>query len=631
VPFTAVGIGDMSGDVFGNGMLLSNQIRLIAAFNHRHVFIDPDPDPSRSFAERKRLFALPHSGWDDYDSRFLSKGGGVYERKAKSIELSPEARTALGIDETELTPPELIRRILKARVDLLWNGGIGTYVKSSTESHRDAADPSNDAVRIDGNEVGAKVVAEGGNLGFSQRGRIEFALAGGRINTDFIDNSGGVDCSDREVNIKILLADAIRRGDLGQNRRNALLASMTDEVAELVLASNYAQTQALSMMVTKAQERLGEHARLIRLLESRGLLNRALEFLPGEEEIEERRRQGLGFTRPELAVILSYSKIELYESLVTTDIPDEEYCQTEVFAYFPARLRKRFKKSIQSHRLRREIAAMLISSSMINRMGPFFALRAEHDTGGTAADVARAYAVVRGVFDTRELWQQIEGLDGELQAAVQYECFFECSRMIRRAVYWFLHRRHQNRNIVASISRRHEEVAAVLAALPASLCGWSRRSYEQDTENFEALGVPHRLAERIASLRLLTQVLDIAELAQEFSIDPRMVARLHFELGRGLRLDWIREQIEDLHVEGQWRAMARATLRETLGREQRILLNGILKGAPKGGYDAALAEWLAAKTVAVARLKRTLDEMQTAAQMDFATLSIALREVSRLH
>jgi glutamate dehydrogenase len=629
-PFTVVGIGDMSGDVFGNGMLLSKKIRLVAAFNHKHIFIDPDPDPTQSFAERKRLFSMPRSGWDDYNDKLISKGGGIYDRQSKSIRLSKEARTALAIDSAELTPPELIRCILKAPVDLLWNGGIGTYVKASTESDSDAADPASDAVRVDGSELRAKVVAEGGNLGLTQLGRIEYALAGGKINTDFIDNSAGVDSSDREVNIKILLTDAIKRKSLARGRRNGLLAAMTDEVADLVLASNYAQTQALSMMVAKAHERIGEHARLIRILESKGQLNRSLEFLPGEDEIDDRIRTGIGFTRPELAVILSYAKIELYESLVATDIPDEKECQEEVFAYFPQRLAKRFKKSILSHRLLSQIATMLISSSMINRMGPSFALRAQNDTGCNAAEVARAYAIVRKLFNTRQLWRDIESLDGELQAQVQYECFYECSRMIRRAVYWFLHRRHKNRNIETSVGRKHAEVAAVLAELPSVLCGWSRRSFESDTGNLETLGVPNALAERIAALRLLTQVLDIAAISHESGIAPLTVAQLHFELGRGLRLDWIREQIEELEVEGHWSAMARATLRETLGREQRALLQGILKGAAKGSYRAALAEWLAESNTAIIRLKRTLDEMQASGQMDFATLSIALKEIGRL-
>ena len=629
-PFTVVGIGDMSGDVFGNGMLLSERIRLIAAFNHRHIFIDPDPDPAASFAERQRLFALPRSGWNDYDTSRLSAGGGVYDREAKSIRLSPEARAALAIEQEELRPPELIRAILLAPADLLWNGGIGTYVKASTESHADAADPGNDAVRVDGKALGVRVVAEGGNLGLTQRGRVEFALAGGRINTDFIDNSGGVDSSDREVNIKILLNDAIRRKTLDPRRRNRLLASMTDEVARLVLASNYAQTQALSMMAAKAAERIGEHARLIRMLEARGLLNRTLEFLPNEEEIVERRRAGVGFTRPELAVILSYAKIELYDSLITTDIPDEDYCRTEIAAYFPTRLVRRFEASIRSHRLRREIAAMLISSSMINRMGPFFVLRAEQDTGADVADVARAYAIVRGLFDTRRLWREIEALDGQVQAEVQYESFFECSRMMRRAVYWILHRRSGHRSIEKSIAKKRGPVKAVLAELPAVLCGWSKKSFESDARNFESLGVPRRLGERIASLRLMPQILDIADLANKHGVDPVEAAALHFELGRGLRLDFIRGQIEDLAVEGHWRAMARGTLRETLNREQRALLDLILRRAKGGEHRAALAEWLAAANAEITRLKQTLDEMQASGPMDFAMVSIALQEIGRL-
>jgi glutamate dehydrogenase len=629
-PIRVVGIGDMSGDVFGNGMLLSGNLRLIAAFNHRHIFIDPDPDPATSFAERQRLFALPRSGWTDYDSKLISAGGGVYDRQAKSIRLSPQARATLGIEATELTPPELIRAVLRAPVDLLWNGGIGTYVKASTETSSDAADPTNDPVRVDGKALRARVVAEGGNLGLTQRGRVEYALAGGRINTDFIDNSGGVDSSDREVNIKILLADAIHRKALAPARRNALLKSMTDEIASLVLASNYAQTQALSMMTAQARERLGEHARLIRILEARGLLKRGLEYLPGEEEIDERRRQGLGFTRPELAVILSYAKIELCDSLIATSIPDEPHWQSEISAYFPERLRKRFEVSIRKHRLRREIAAMLISSSMINRMGPFFALRARDETGADVADIARAYSIVRSLFETRRLWREIEALDGQVQAAVQYDCFSQCSRMVRRAVYWFLHRRHRNRNIDVTVAELHNGVTAIVAALPSPLCGYSKRSFDHDLASFEALGLPRHLGERVASLRLMTQVLDITELAAGCDGEPVEIARLYFELGRGLRLDWIREQIEELRVEGHWRAMARGTLRETLANEQCELLRGILRRARGTEHRTALGDWLTAQNAGITRLKRTLDEMQSAGQMDFATLSIALKEIGRL-
>jgi glutamate dehydrogenase len=612
-------------------MLLCERLRLVAAFDHRHIFIDPEPDAAASFSERQRLFALPRSSWDDYDRACLSPGGAVHSRQSKSIRLTPQAKAALSIDRDELTPPELIQAILTAPVDLLWNGGIGTYVKGGEESHADAADPANDAVRVNGGALRAKIVAEGGNLGFTQHGRIEYALAGGRINTDFIDNSGGVDSSDREVNIKILLVDAIRRGTLVQGKRNALLKSMTAEIAEQVLANNYAQTQALSMMASHAHERIGEHGRLIRILESRGLLKRAIEFLPDEEAIEERKRSGLGFTRPELAVILSYAKIELRESLLATTIPDDPLCQAEVVNYFPAKLRERFRESIDSHRLKREIAAMLISSSVINRMGPVFAIRAREDTGADIAAVARAYAIVRGVFNTRAYWHDIEALDGEVQAQVQYDCFYECSRMFRRAIYWFLHRPESNRKIAASIERLKGGVAEVQAALPTVLCGWSKKTFERDLENFEALGLPPRLGARVSSLRLLPQMLDIADLSAEFKLEPATAARLHFELGRGLWLDWIREQIEGLKVEGHWRALARGSLRESLAREQRTLLGGILRRARGGDYDGALATWLASSHARIQRLKRTLDEMQAAGETDFATLSIALKEIGRLH
>ena len=628
-PFTVVGIGDMAGDVFGNGMLLSEQIRLVAAFNHKHIFIDPNPDTAASFAERTRLFALPRSGWNDYDQKLLSKGGGIYDRHAKSIRLSAEARTALGVDEAELTPPELVRAILLAPVDLLWNGGIGTYVKASTESDAHAADPANDAVRVDGRSLRCRVVAEGGNLGLTQQGRVEYALTGGRVNTDFIDNSAGVDSSDREVNIKILLNEAIRTPALKAGQRDNLLAAMTDEVAELVLASNYAQTQALSMSSIRAHERLGEHARLIRILEGRGILNRAIEFLPNEEEIEERQRNGLGFTRPELAIILSYAKIELFESLIATDMPEELHWEADVLAYFPTRLTRRFADLIGTHQLRREIAAMLVSSSMVNRMGPTFALRARDDTGADVARVTRAYAIVRALFGTKQLWRDIEALDGEIQAQVQYECFFECSRMLRRAVYWYLHRGAED-GIAAEVASKQAEVEAVLANLSGVLCGIARSSLEQDVRNYESFGVPKALGARIAALRLMTQILDIADLSREFGVDATTVARLYFELGRGLRLDWIREQVELLSVKGHWRAMARGTLRETLGREQHALLARVLERARGSDPAVTLAEWLTEAKADIAHLKRTLDEMQTAEEMDFAMLSIALREISRL-
>src|SRR5690606_2352938 len=363
-PFTVVGIGDMSGDVFGNGMLLSEQIKLVAACDHRHIFIDPDPDPETSYAERKRLFELPGSSWDDYDRSKLSRGGGVYSRQAKSITLSREACEALGIETPTLTAPELIRAVLKAPVDLLWNGGIGTYVKASDEPHSAAGDPVNDNVRVDAAELRCRVVGEGGNLGFTQRARIEYALRGGRINTDSIDNSGGVDSSDREVNLKILLNGAMAAGELSRARRDRLLAEMENDIVQGVLANNYGQTQALSIIGTRAAERLGEDRALIRLLEAEAQLDRKLESLPSEEELDERQKAGIGLTRPEHAIVLAYTKIHLAASLVASDIPDDPYFAAELENYFPMRVRRRFKARIAEHPLRREIVSMLLAGSI---------------------------------------------------------------------------------------------------------------------------------------------------------------------------------------------------------------------------------------------------------------------------
>jgi glutamate dehydrogenase len=628
--FTVIGIGDMSGDVFGNGMLLSPHIKLVAAFNHQHIFIDPDPDPAASLVERRRLFDLPRSTWDDYDRRTMSTGGGVYSRSSKSIELTGEAQALLDLSATAVSPPELIRAILAARVDLLWNGGIGTYVKAGAESHGEAGDPANDAVRVNAAELRCRVVGEGGNLGLTQRGRIEYALRGGRLNTDFIDNSGGVDSSDREVNIKILLEEAIRRKQLPRGKRNALLAAMTKEVVALVLGSNYAQTQALSMMDSRAAERLGEHARLIKVLEAQGLLDRALEFLPTEDQIEERRASGTGLARPELAIILSYSKIELIDSLVRTGIPEDRFLASELEAYFPRALSTRFGPLLRKHPLAREIIAMLVGGSIINRMGPFFVLRAEEETGADVAQVARAYAVVREVFGVRKLWREIEALDYSVAAKVQYDSIFQISRMVRRAVYWLLQNYEQELDIESVVKRFKPGAQQALAALPVLVSGRSAERFQQAGRDFEGAGLPAGCARHIASLGLMTQMFDIIELALEFRLAVPEIGRLYFALAKELRLDLVREQLEALKVDGRWRAMARAALLETLAQEQRALLRSALSGRRGRKPDEALAAWLKRHQARIARAQRALDDMHMAGSMDFATLSVALKEVGRL-
>jgi glutamate dehydrogenase len=607
-PFTVVGVGDMSGDVFGNGLLMSPQIKLVAAFNHQHVFIDPDPDPAASYAERDRLFRLPRSTWDDYDRATLSPGGGIYSRQSKSIELAPQARALLGLSARAVTPPELVRAVLKAPVDLLWNGGIGTYVKASTQSHGDARDPPNDTVRVNGKELRCRVVGEGGNLGLTQLARVEYALGGGRINTDFIDNSGGVDSSDREVNIKILLSDALERRKLARAKRDALLATMTDEVAELVLGNNRGQTRALSIMASRAAERLGEHARLIRVLETHGWLDRALEFLPTDEQIEERRAAGRGLTRPELAVVLSYSKIELRASLADSDVPEDPYLASELEAYFPQTLGRRYKALIHKHKLAREIIVMLIASSIVNRMGPFFVLRAEEETGANVAQVARAYAIVREIFGIRKLWRDIEAMDYAVRAEVQYDSIFQIGRMVRRAVYWFLQNHSDALDIEPMVMRFRPGAEQAFAA--KLVTGPAAETFLQEIARLQGVGFAEDLARRIASLAFTTQTLDIIELAREFKLSVKEVGQLYFELAQKLRLDWIREHIEALKVEGRWRSMARATLRETLAQQLRALVRSVLRRRAGRTPRAALAAWLETSQGQIANVQRALDDMQ---------------------
>ncbi|MBV8495663.1 MAG: NAD-glutamate dehydrogenase, partial [Gammaproteobacteria bacterium] len=476
--FTVTGIGDMSGDVFGNGMLLSRHIRLQAAFDHRHLFLDPDPDPEVSFAERARLFALPRSSWDDYDRRKLSRGGGIFARTVKSIALSAECRALLGLEAPSAAPNEVIRAILRMPVDLLWNGGIGTYVKASEERNAEVGDRTNDGLRVNGCELRARVVGEGGNLGFSQRGRIEYALAKGRLNTDFIDNSAGVNTSDVEVNIKILLNPLVREARLTRAERNRLLARQTNEVAALVLRNNYLQGQAISTLELQGAARLPEFQHLIRSLERSGELNRTLEFLPSDEELGERRKSGTGLTRPELAILLAYGKIWLNNHLLASDVPEDPYLSAELTRYFPAAVQQRFHRAITHHRLRREIIATAVTNSLVNRMGPTFVSRTQEDTGAEPAQVARAYTAAREIFAMREVWEQIEALDNKVPAKLQYEAAFQTSRLLRHATYWLLAAR-RGLQVDAAVAEFREGVGRLEAISHEVLTGAELEHFEQ--------------------------------------------------------------------------------------------------------------------------------------------------------
>ena len=628
--FTVAGIGDMSGDVFGNAMLLSRHIRLVAAFNHQHIFLDPSPDAARSFRERERLFRLPRSSWDDYDRKQISKGGGVFPRHAKSIPLSAEARRLLGIEATSAPPRDVVRAILRLPVDLLWNGGIGTYVKSHEETHADVGDRSNDAVRLDGRELRCKVVGEGGNLGLSQRGRVEYALNGGRINTDFIDNSGGVNCSDVEVNTKILLSSVTQRGGLNRASRDRLLGSMTEEVASLVLRGNYLQSQAISVTATHAAERLSEHAHVIRALERSGMLDRHLEALPADDEILDRRRLGQGLTRPELAMVLSYSKLWLYEQLIASDVPEDPYLGRELTRYFPVPVQRRFASEILQHPLRREIIVTATTNSLINRMGPVFAIRAQEDTGSDIGQIARAYTIAREITDMRDLWADIEALDNAVPSALQHSMLYVSSRLLRYLTYWVLANRKGSLDIDQAVSALRPGLKELLQKLPSVLVGIEAQQYEASLQRLRSQGAPEAIARRVSGLGAAQAAIDVVAVAGQRRLPVERAARVYFGLGAELGIDWIRSEIERLAVEGHWQAVARGTLREEAYTLQRSLCGDALARHGARKPAEAVAAWIKARPRRVENLRRTMQEMRSVDGTDFATLSVALQAVRRL-
>ncbi|HET9475723.1 MAG TPA: NAD-glutamate dehydrogenase domain-containing protein, partial [Steroidobacteraceae bacterium] len=634
--FTCAGIGDMSGDVFGNGMLLSKHIRLVAAFDHRHIFLDPDPDAAAGFRERERIFRLPRSSWEDYNRKLISRGGGVWPRSAKSIPLGAETRSLLGLDASAATPVEVMRAILRMPVDLLWNGGIGTYVKAHDETHAEVRDRANDAIRADGREIRARVIGEGGNLGCTQRGRVEYCQlggpgqAGGRVNTDFIDNSAGVNTSDLEVNIKILLADVAARGRLTLAARNKLLASMTGEVAALVLRNNYLQSQAISVLEQRAAERLTEYQSLVRALERSGHLNRAIEFLPGDEEFQERRMQKLGLTRPELSVVLAYSKIWLSNHLLDSDLPDDPYFAAEVQRYFPAPTRKRYAREIPRHRLKREIVATATTNSLVNRMGPVFVSRAQEDTAADPSVIARAYTIAREVFAMRNLWADIEALDNRVPAKAQYGMFFRASRLLRHASYWLLRNRDRKLSIETAVRELRAGVQALDDCIDSAMAGTARELHDATLVELTDGGVPEKLARRVARLPLMESALDIVALSRIERAPVGEVARAYFELGVALGLDWLHVEIDRLSVDGSWQATARTGLRDAAMRAHRELTQQVLNTRGVKKSSQRLARWSAARGASLAEWQRTFTEMRAVGTADFATLTVGVDAVRSL-
>ncbi len=629
--FTCVGIGDMSGDVFGNGMLLSEHIRLVAAFDHRHVFLDPNPDAARSFAERKRLFDVPRSSWDDYDKSLISAGGGVYARSLKSIPVSPEVRTALGLkaDVEHMAPNELLAAVLKAPVDLLWNGGIGTYIKAASETHADVRDRANNGLRIDGAEVRAKIIGEGGNLGMTQKGRIEAAQKGVLLNTDFIDNSAGVDTSDHEVNIKILLNDAVQRGELSFDERNTQLAAMTDEVGQLVLWDNYRQNQAITLMEHQSASRIGSMAHFIRTLEAEGSLDRQVENLPSEAELSERKSRGLGLTRPELSVLLSYDKMRLFQQLLDSDVPEDPYLSKELVRYFPEPLHEKYAEHMQRHRLKREIIATAVTNSTINRMGATFMMRMQEDTGKGPAAIAKAYTVAREVLDARELWAHIEALDAKVAEDTQIDAVKQIWSLLRHMTRWLLNRPGGSLDIAANVERYQTGVSALRKALPDVLTATGKGDFSCNQEKWEGLGLPADLGLRLARMPVLRAALDMVEVAQLSEQPVEQVASVFYELGEVLDLEWLRGQIEALPVDGHWHAQARGSLLDELNHQHRALALQVLNMTTDRKDVSPVQAWLQRDDPTLQHTRSMLAEILTQ-NADYPIASVAVRRLAQL-
>jgi len=630
--FTCVGVGDMSGDVFGNGMLLSKHIKLVAAFDHRHVFIDPEPDPARSWEERARLFALPRSSWADYDANLISEGGGVFPRALKSIAITEQMRRTLGIDKAvqAVTPAELVQACLRAPVDLLWNGGIGTFVKAVTETQDDVGDKSSDALRVDGCEVRAKCVAEGGNLGFTQLGRIEYAETGGRINTDFIDNSAGVDTSDHEVNIKILLTGEVAAGRLSPEDRDALLASMTDEVAEEVLADNYDQNLALANAVYQAPSMAGVHEDWMERLEDRGLIDREIEFLPSTDAMEMRRANHKGLTSPELATLLAYTKIVLADELLASDLLDDPYLMDRLINYFPSAMRERYAERMTKHRLHREIIATVVVNQFVNQSGITCFHRLSGETGAKAPDVIRAQIAAREIFGAAELDKAIAALDHKIDAEMQTRLRLEVRTLVERATRWVINNRRHPVDIGGAVQEFSDGVRTVQQALPNILTGRDLEAFEQRLKSYRAAGVPDELATAFATLPRAYPGLTIQATAAQSGVDVLKVAELHYTLGQRLGLDRLLGRIIELPREDRWQTMARAALRDDLHTVHAQLTAEVLNwngAASKSARDVVLA-WEKANG-AVPESVRTLRSI-TSGHADLARMSVGLRVVRSL-
>ncbi|MEL4279843.1 MULTISPECIES: NAD-glutamate dehydrogenase [Shewanella] len=629
--FTCLGIGDMAGDVFGNGMLLSKHTKLVAAFNHMHIFIDPNPDTAVSYEERARLFALPRSTWEDYNSKLISKGGGIFLRSSKSIPLSAEMKQMLETEKTSMTPTELMKELLKMPVDLIWNGGIGTYVKSSRETHAEVGDRANDALRVNGRELRAKIVGEGGNLGCTQLGRIEYAANGGRINTDFVDNVGGVDCSDNEVNIKILLNALVAEGELTLKQRNRLLEEMTEEVGQIVLQDCKDQTRTISVTQVRGAEQLKEQIRFIQYLEKEGKLDRALEFLPSEEELAERLANGRALTRPELSVLVAYAKMVLKEQLLTQEITEDTLLSQLLIAYFPKQLQELYSHRMVTHPLRGEIIATSLANELVNDMGLNFVQRMQDETGASVADAAICYTMAREVFGLAELTKAITDLNGIVPAVVQGEMLHQLRRNMRRACRWFLRHRNRTWSIEQTVAFFKPVFEQIKANVHSYLVEEEAAGIQAEINALIKENVPQNVATVVANMSTLFSALDIAQIAQAEEKTVELVAETYFKLGARVELHWFLEQISAQPVANHWQALARAAFREELDWQQRALTSVVLRTCSATcDAQSVISQWIDTNQALLERWFHMLADFKTSQSHEFAKFSVALRELNLL-
>lgn len=626
--FTVVGIGDMAGDVFGNGMLLSNHIQLVAAFNHQHIFIDPTPDASLSFKERERLFHLPRSTWADYDKNLISAGGGVFNRNVKSILISPEMKKAFGIKQPALEPNELIKVLLKAKVDLLWSAGIGTFVKGQFETNLDVGDRANDAIRINGKQLRCKTVGEGGNLGLTQLGRVEYALNGGLIYTDFIDNSAGVSCSDKEVNIKILLNGVVKAGELTSEARVNLLSEMTTEVAQLVLRENYLQTSAISLAASQMTRTNELQSRYINELSRTGKIDRRLEYLPEEKTLTERKLLDKGLTTPEISVLLCYSKIILKEAVLASDVPEDQYLEQLLVSSFPKPLQTRFREQMQSHPLKREIIATRISNMIVNEMGYTYVYRMQDETGAPASAIVRAYMIARAILKMDSVWAQIEALENHITAQSQNELKVIYVRLLRRISRWILRSQRSRLDMSEAVQLYSPGVQQLKDAMPEILSESARADYDASFAEYRDMGIPDPLAHELITTRGLFFVMDIMAISHKLDINIPDAAMAYFSVGEFLELAWIRTQIITHTTESHWEALSRESLRDDLDWQQHQLTASILATSnPNSGFETCLSEWSENHASLIERWHLVLKNLRSSPVLTYTMFFVAIREL----